>query len=543
MSQLKQRHFTLRVLLAIVLLFILSVTSACDYLGSEAEQMGDELIRGLQAQLEAALQQAISSLSASAQEAFSDAVDSVSEWGQSQVASWEMWLGQEAPAEAGCLESSSDTVLPAAAIQTAFQEKFREVGGARVLGWPSGCDARSENGTIVQRFEKGGIIMADEEGAAAHYMLDSFYDIYQSAGGTLYAGIPTSDPHSWNIGGLQFWAQDRRGKRQLMELDGEEYALLRAGGSDEVYLVPPKFWAVYTADETFRELGYPLSSFPLDEEVAIESATGNSELEAMIDVWQERPYRILIFSYGSIWFDNLWDNHEVLQAQSIGRFYDDEPLLLESIGSRFGYRGYAQNDIQDPCLSDTVRSAGSATTSQAKGELIEFHARSLLEGSVTAIPTSSLMAYVGKVAMAAMVDLAGSNDLPETSLWFGVGVLADGFFSKAVGDYLAAPLTQISTTGLKEAIERVDRDRVTTTLKWGPGRDLDGIHDNRTPGEIAAFYDPLTHMVSGVMHIDNCPHYAFQVRVESLAGEPVENAVWLPQDPEYFDLTTRQQIR
>jgi hypothetical protein len=517
-------------------LLALVAASGCASLEQEVQQLADEWRESLQAEVEQAIKDALSGLGDALEEVLADAAASVNEWAHEQGDAFEEWLGLEAPDGLGILKGGSQTQLDQQAIRDAFLEAFKKAGGARVLGWPS-LLASLENGAIIQHFENGAILMADERDAAAYYMLEDWYDVYYAAGGTADAGLPTSNPETWGASLLAVWARDARGKRQAMSLDGNTYALMQPAGMEEVYLVPPDFWDAYLDGGGYGELGYPLSSFPLDEGTAVKAVLGLDELSNMIATWQERPYRIQIFTRGSLWFDPGLTKSEVVLAEPIGHFFGEETLLLERIGTEFKKLKY-DLIFSEGCLPNTITYAGSATLGEAVSNMITKVALIPLESALAVVPVSSVKATLGKIAAQALVAMAGSDDLDEESLWFGVGVLADSYFSKAVGDLLAAPLGTLTTESLQITAESLDQDRVTSSLDWETSTNINAA------GHIAATYDPRTHMISGVMKLDNaCPSYAFQMRAEPYAGELLTDPVWAPSTPEFFDLDAMEPAR
>lgn len=534
----------MRLGLAVALLAL----TGCAQLEEATRPLLDELAREFQDRLQEALKQAAAGLADTVEEAIAGAAAAADDWFQEQGdaireehwPAWMAWLGREAPDEVGRLELGSVTRADAGSIRAAFQAAFRQAGGGRVLGWPS-ANARVEHGAISQRFTKGAILMADDAGASvAYFMPEPWYDVFDAAGGTRDAGIPATSPEAWGAPWWQFWA---RGKRQLMLLRGEAYALVQPARSEEVFLVPPEFWQAYLDSGGYDALGYPLSGFPLDEEAAVGAALGNDELSEAISVWQERPYRIQVFSRGSLWFDQTYSNHEVILAEPIGEYFSAETLLLNRMGVVFGERGY-ELSISDPCLSATVDHAGAAMVNDSTTDLITWAANIPLESALSAVPASSTRAVLGKLAAQALVELAGSDDLAEDSFWFATGVLADSFFSKAIGDYLAAPFAAVSTEGLKASVESVNKDLVVAPVAWEAGRVEPSTGTMMEfPGRAVVLYNPLTHMITGFMKLENeCPPYAFQMRIEPLAGEPLNAPVWPADAPEYFDLEARKPV-
>lgn len=537
-------------------LFLLGLlfNSGCSVIEPFVDPLLDDLQRQLQAEAEIAIESAVEEAGATLDEATSSAVDSLQAWIEDQIASiqTEAWpsvlayFGIQAPDEVGILPFGIQTNVGSDVIRQKFQDAFRQAGGARVMGKAVGrVQLIDGSPVLLQEFDKSAIvIMEDQVGKNAYYMSAPWYEAYQSAGGLDDAGLPTSNPESWGASILEVWAQDSRGRRQEMSLNGTPYALMQPSGSETAFLVPPQFWNVYIAAGGPRVVGYPLSSFPLDEATAIQVASGNDELTEMIRVWQDRPYRIQLFTKGSIWFDRRGSRSEIVSAMPANRLFNEEWALLEVAGV-LGERGHAWIDIQDQCLSQTVLHAASAASSQATVDLITMAALLPLEASSALLPASSGKAYLGKLVVQGLIELVGSNNLRDDALWFGVGVLADGFFGKAVGDFLAAPLAPLTTEGLRAAAQALDKDRSTMELKWDAGGiDLSGIAQRATPGQMAVTYDPLTHMITGVIKLDNnCPTFAFQFRSKPTDVIEAEDPVWPLSQPEYFDLTTARPVR
>jgi len=135
--------------------------------------------------------------------------------------------------------------------------------------------------------------------------------MYESIGGLDLAGYPSSDPESYR----NFW----QGKRQTFVLLGTDqtYALMQARSQEEIYLLPPAFYAAYIDQDGLDRLGYPLSSFPLDPDAGDDNWIARHDIEPataeLLRLWRTQPHQIQIFQKGSLWRDATSGQPEVVE--------------------------------------------------------------------------------------------------------------------------------------------------------------------------------------------------------------------------------------
>jgi hypothetical protein len=114
----------------------------------------------------------------------------------------------------------------------------------------------------------------------------------------------------------------------------------------------------------------------------------------------------------------------------------------------------------------------------------------------------------------------------------------DSLYSKAVGDIISAPLSEITLVALEEEVSRLNRDRVSheSSIQVGDGNirfraDMDAT--------LNVEYDPITRTLSGVIVSDCAPTgIAFFYRVDPDTGYMADRTqVWNGQ-VHFIDLAT-----
>jgi hypothetical protein len=457
------------------------------------------------------------------------------------------WLGWEAPVDAGVLDTSVSTSVSASTIKAAFADAYKKAGGGRKIGWPID-KVKLTDGLLVQYYEGGdhkrSVIAMHEDEAIAYLIPGNWLTLYEALGGPSKAGYPASNPERWETGWWEVWNNTAgRGERQLYIVEGETYALMKANDSESVRVVPPQFWKVYEDGNWRDRIGYPVSSYPLNDAKWQNISSLSAETQDMLTIWSKQPYRVMLFQHGSIIFTSDWSNSEALEAMpvtgggtnlllGVGRGFKDkyEDMLLFSPNS-------------DQCAIETFRHAKMATVGEATERLLTDVAFLPLESTLIVVTagTESIVAKVGLTGAEYLLELAHSEEPKEDTVSFVAGLFLDSFFSKAVGDFLSQPLSELTVEFAKQDFEKLYPDRLSEQVS---------LTKSATPGpfsptmnvKVATLYDPLTHMASGIVTSDCLPDgLAYQFRVDPETAYPVQEGVWA--GPLYWNLKNGKPIK
>lgn len=438
------------------------------------------------------------------------------------------WAGLEAPAEVGVLDEGVVTATQASTIEAAFADAYKRIGGARRIGWPEGKVTLTA-GLLIQYYsslsqERSAIVMREDE-TTAYAIPGPWLAQYEALGGPARAGYPTTDPETWGTPRWKIWVRLGRGDRQLYSVDGEVYALMKAAGSPSVRCVPPRFWDVYIARGGLEKVGYPISSYPLDDSAWQNLPGLTDDTHALLATWSEQPYRTMIFEKGAILFTSDWERSEVVKAEPLS---GGETQLVGAVGTVFT-RKYLDLDAPDECSLETFQFTGNAGNREwvmRLGTRISF---APLEGSLT-VASGAAESPLCRMALAGaryLLKMAHADDPKTETLAFVAGMVLDRFYAKAVGDFLSKPLTQLTVESAKLEFASLYTHRLHA--KMSVSKSDSPIRGSPTMNVyVFAMYDEYTHMVSGMVKSDCAPDgFGFQFRADPTSAMPVgAEGVW-----------------
>ncbi len=475
----------------------------------------------------------------------------VQEFFDDSVRHAEEWAGRQAPAELGTVAPSQTPEVPETVIKDAFDEAFMEAGGGRNLGWPTGV-AQVEDGYIIQFLEqddeeRSAIIMEDDRYATqAYYLLPPFYTVLEGIGGPAEAGMPTSNPEWEGAGRFALWARDRRTQQQSFALSqgafGRSFGLARGADGEAVQVIPPHFWEAYQEEGGATELGYPLSSYPLEDTVSTSDPRYtrlNNADQTLLDAWQAQPFHIQTFSKGSIFYTSGWTDYETLMAEALR---GGETNLTASATSAFMGRARGTSGealILDACLQTTLEDAWLRALGQTLSDVVREIEFLLVETGLTAfsLGTDRPVIQVGVEIAHVILERASGTEWDEVAAAQTAGLLVDSVYSKAITDYLSKPLAAFTEEAVQLEYEAFEKDRISREIIIPPDGRRAGAH-------VAMTYDPWTHMVTGMIHSGcNENGYLFQYRVHPDSATPVyeATAAW-PGGVRFYDPVTGAEI-
>lgn len=451
------------------------------------------------------------------------------------------WFGREVPADVGVLADDVKTSASADKVRQAFVEAFQKAGGTSALGQPDGRVIELA-GSLIQTFQGGsqayGAVVMSAYGSQAYSVAGEWYKTYIGAGGPERAGYPAGDAEAWGPG---WWG---RGKRQLFVVDGEYYALLKAGNSDNVHVVPPQFWAVYDSGHYVDKLGFPLAGFPLDEQ-AWEAVAGlSADTRQLLAQWQRSPYRVMVFEKGSIWLDASGAKSEVVERASLSSFN-----LLTGAGRAFN-EAYTDPTMfaTNNCTLETFRHGVIAGGNQAVKEALQAVAFLPLDATTAVVFSGPGMARFALRAGYAFFKMLGTQEWAEATAWFAAGEVLDAAFTGLLGEFLAedlhlsAPLTETSLEVARLDFEKMAPSRLSETVLVRPN--MSSMFGPSTmTAKLVLLYDPLTRMATLHLTSECLPKGVLvQYRVDPATGYPLDPVGVWDGRLVFWDLATEERL-
>jgi hypothetical protein len=532
---------------------ILFLTMACagyDLVPAEAEdqltqalnELWDDLLNTATGWVGDQIDKLIQSITDDFTESITDSFNKVKEY-----------LGLAVPEDVGKLSIAINLKTDPAVVNAAFDQAYRDAGAGRVIGWPQDLVYHWSDGhaeLLVQFFvggsEKRSAIVMEQGKTTAYTIPGEWLVMYENLGGPGLAGYPTSSPETWNINPVfELWTNWGRGDRQLFTLGGYQYALLQPSGMESVYLVPPGLWEVY--QEASEEIGYPLSSYPIDESRWRDQPGISEDTRAILNLWEQQPFRMQVFEHGSlIWLDAGGDVEIVEYGKVASVFNLGEANLLLGVRRELGevYTNLYVTGKGDTCFANTMRHAANMAADASGDILIPQVAlipiRAVLTGTSLTIETA-----LGKFALAAsevLVEVAGGEDLEDAVQIVIVGKVIDSIYTKAVGDIISTPLKETSMIILEEEGDRLSRDRIynESTIQIGDGNIKFTADMN---AKLSIQYDPITRTLTGVVVSDCAPQgIAFFYRAEPDTGYMADATQVWDGRVHFIDLAGGQKI-
>lgn len=536
--------------LAVILALVLCSTS-CTALPSEVQR---EIERVFQGQAE----QFVEMLKREAQTALDDYREELT--GRLEEA-WEdsthrakRFLGLEAPSDVGYLSIGISTETSRTVIERAFQDTYMKAGGGRVIGWPEDVVRYWDQSTpelLVQYFSGGSerrsaIVMRDGE-EAAYELPGEWLAVYEALGGPSLAGYPASSPETWTTNPVwQVWLTWGRGKLQRFRNSSGEYALMQPRGLETVHVVPPDLWAAYE-EEAATQIGYPLSSYPLDDWRWKEQSGIPSETRAILNRWKEQPFRVQVYENGSL----MWrDGGDVVEVVEYGRGVSFMSLgtvtLLQGARRELGslWLDSSAAGHGHTCFAKTIRHGANMAASASGDKLIPQVAllpvRSTLVGAD--LKVGSLLGEFSLSAARVLVDLAGGDELGEAAGYAVVGQVIDAIYTKSVGDIATVPLKEATMIVLKEEVARLSRGRIAEESSLQLGERY-GRFQADMNAQLNIEYDPLTRTLTGVIVSDCAPKgIAFFYRVDLSTGHKSDATQVWDGRVHFIDLATGETL-
>ncbi|HEY9088529.1 MAG TPA: hypothetical protein VIO36_10200 [Anaerolineaceae bacterium] len=506
-------------------------------------------------------------------ETFTEVKDQVIDFFPSKWQSVQEYFGFDTPPDVGAVSIGITTKTPKNEIKSEFIRVYKEAGGARKIGQPEDVvrywDDAGEISLLVQYFKGGSfqrsaIVMEDGQDKA--YLLNGeWLAFYEDLGGPKEAGVPLSSPETWNIHSpLKVWVGYGRGQRQLFELNGHEYAVFKRKGSENVQLVPIFVWNFYRQEINYSVLGYPLSSYPLDDTHWKDDSRISSRTKEILDFWATSPFHVQIFENGSILFTSYHDRMELIESQALfgiggltsGRF-------LDSIGDIFlreyDAHSFNQNTSANTCFVSTLQHAGVMTKSESLqimlGEIGKIPAQAALSGS--SLLAESVYAKLMIMTAQASVNQIGDTTWPQAGTDVIIGETIDSIYAKGIGEVLSKPASEITKNLLEVELNQINKNRYAVRLETKPDLSVliplpSNVTMNATSMTVhlSVIYDPLTNFVSGVMNSQECNQqgYGFYFKYEtgdtSTYGKispAIPGGVW-DEKIHFFDIRAGEEI-
>lgn len=522
--------FSRFVLLSVICVSCLNLT-ACFVLPEEAQR---ELERQVQEEIKKAIQEAIDNaiegvkeeskrLLETAKEKAKDAWNDFTESAGNTADKGKEYAGFAAPEQCGFVDSAISTLTAKMDIAQAFHDLYKDSGGGRVIGWPDDnvqVYSDSSGKWLYQYFVGGSetrsmMIMKDGE-STVYLVPGEWLRTYENLGGLKDAGKPVSSIQ--NFDNWLLWGKDQI---QRYAWDGEVYVLMKPGDVEQVMVVPPLFWNYYLDHDGISELGAALSSYPLDEEKAIDELSSNSRFSDLIEVWKVQPFRIQVFEKGSLLYNTETDSFSLVKVQNL---WLGEDRLAIDIGDLLLKDEYDNGSYTDACYHNTIVSAGTLAQTKGTSKLIKKVPLIIVDsaatvGSWTAEGWGARLFYeLTKLVVARVNDedviYAAGESIASNAL--------DSLYGKIIGDTLSSPLADASVESAKGAFENLQKDRLSIVLS--------GTNSNI---KMSLNYDPFTHYAWGIITSDCQPEgylYIVQLKPQDFNG-------WFVEGTErYYDL-------
>lgn len=535
-----------------LLLILMSLLIGC---GPSAEDIADEVSQELQKEVEQQVENAweaaqqwvkdeVSAIWDDVKETAGSYWDDTQDWAADQWQNGKEWAGLDVPVMVGEV-AFAQTELDHDIIKEAFTSAYSEYKLWLNLGEPDGPVSVYAGDVLIQYFEKdeerSAIVMADNPLSSSHeaYAIPrEWLVMYEALGGAAVAGIPTSKPENYRW----LW----QGKRQefLSGDTSERYGLFQANGEEAIYVIPPHFYQIYLDEDALGRLGYPLSNMPLDNNAGDsewrERYRVDAETETLLTFWQSQPYRVQIFEKGSLWFNSSSNSFEIVERMGL---IGGETKLSGEVGSAFSkHYSTIQFSTGDECYEETVRHMANAANGDFGEDLLRDVAFLPLESVLTGVSlgVQSISAKIALSGAEYFLSLIKEESFAEANKAFVAGFVVDSFYEKAIGDYLAVPLGELTSTAAEIQYQFLQKDRLSreiqVTADYGPYK-----HSSQLNLNAILVYDPLTNVVNGVIESQsqNCPQstYVYQFR---LSENPEYNASFILQsgELEIYDLVT-----
>ena len=208
------------------------------------------------------------------------------------------YFGWGVPDDVGIVSIGINPQTARPEIEAAFKAAYKRAGGGRVIGWPDDLVkywSDSQHELLIQYFSLGdegrSAIVMENGGDKAFYMLGKFLDTYTNLGGPGEAGFPITDSKVKNVyPTAYFWIHWGRGRVQEFN-NGEVFGLTQRSGGGGVRIVPPFLYK----KTDIKILGYPLSSYPLEERDWRSDDSIDADLEEILTDWENQLFRIMAF--------------------------------------------------------------------------------------------------------------------------------------------------------------------------------------------------------------------------------------------------------
>lgn len=497
------------------------------------------------------------------QELKQDIAKNLSEFWSQTLLSINEGLGRVAPADVGKVSISIYPETEKSIIETAFKETYVNLGGESSIGLPVDVVNywdRDTSNLLVQNFEGGSeqrSVIVLEDGTEKAYVISGYWLVnYEALGGPEIAGVPSTNPETWNINPiLEFWINWGRGKRQLFNVNGLDFAMMKPRGLEFVYVVPPELWKFYKTN-AYSEIGYPMGSYPLDDRAWISDDNISEETRQILDYWNDFPYRLQIFEKGSILFDSNLSQFEKLTFTPL--FGSPEELRTSRFMSDVGtilineFENGNGSLKPDSCFYSTLQHAGNMARSDGFQTVISEIAKLSLESALSGSNLVAESAYSKITLLAAemVLEMTGEKSWSDAIKQVIAGNIIDSLYAKGIGEILSKPATQVTLILVEEEYNRIMSDRFQRGLMTTPGITAPLVSFTTTMTvRLSIVYDPITNAVSGVMTSEECAPigYSFYFLFDpggfdgSGTIKPDTNKIWNGR-VHYMDLSNGDEI-
>lgn len=442
----------------------------------------------------------------------------------------------DAPEEIGLVSIGINPITSKQTIRTQFRLAYEEMGGEKVLGTAKDLvhywEVRHPK-YLIQELNGGeqeySIIVMEDGTDYAYILMGKWLETYMAMGGPEYAGFPLSNPEKWNITPFwELWNDWGRGKRQLFEVEGESYAFLQIKGSEEIYLVPPRIWSTYK-EVGVAKIGYPVSNYPIDDK-RWNTQNLSQDTIKILYYWQKQAYRVQLFEHGSIiWRDDRNAVDIIEYSPLIQTFNLGESNLLLRVDSLLKIPVFDNELYGRECLADTLNQAAIMAGQASADALIPQVALMPLKAALsgTTMVTESIWGKIALKSSEILLNRAAGDSWKEASIPVVAGLVVDSVYSKAIGEVISAPASEVTTLVVGEEIDTLLQDRysIDMTRKIGDGPNPVAEVNSK----MSLDYDPYTNFVSGIL-VTDYPCYpegiAFYFKSDHNGGLATRNEVW-----------------
>lgn len=466
------------------------------------------------------------------------------------------YMGWRVPDDVGIVSLAINPTTPRPEIEAAFKAAYKRAGGGRVIGWPDELVtywSDSQHELLIQYFFDGSqgrsaILMQNGE-TEAFYSFGKFLETYTNLGGPGKAGLPMSDSEEMNNNSVVFfWINWGRGRIQTFS-DSGTYAITLRKGSEIPHILPPDLW--YQA--RISEIGYPLSSYPFEDQDWREIENLTAEVQDVLEEWEEQPMRVVVFENGALFFNPSQTRFETISTQALFGgplsssvfMLDLKEILLEEYDRRFGI------NFDDDCFASTLQHAGYMAGSDAFQSLVTevslLPIRSVLQG--ISLFTVNIYSKLVIASAEILVDTISGDELGEAVAKAVAEEVLDTVYSYGIGDILSQPAASVTVSGVEEEYNQIMKGRFQRAIQTKPGL-VAPLVDFRTtlPVQLYVSYDPKSNLVSGVMHCGDCGNgsqanygFYFLFTTRELSGTGDVSDVWDGRI-HFIDLATGEEI-